>query len=127
MTRYPYVGETSVALGTLVVGSRKPLGEIGTNVSHPTRRYARKAAAAMVITIAAFGLTACQDGGTGTSSTSSSSSSSSAEAPADGAGSATAEAGRGSAGGAAARTPGKPGVKCTDQINYAGDSRSNAE
>lgn len=79
-------------------------------MSHRTTlRHGRKAAAAMVIAVAALGLTACQDNGTAASSTSSSASASH------------------SAKDTSSGTPKKDGVKCTDQINYVDDSRPNAE
>ncbi|KAK1180915.1 hypothetical protein B7755_023880 [Streptomyces sp. NBS 14/10] len=83
-------------------------------MSHRTTlRHARKAAAAMLIAVAAFGLTACQDGDTGNSS----SPSASASAPQS----------PGTPSGTPSGTPKKPDTKCTDQINYAGDPRSNAD
>ncbi|MCX4635742.1 hypothetical protein HEP86_35635 [Streptomyces sp. RPA4-5] len=85
-------------------------------MSHTALRHARKAAAAMVITVAAFGLTACQGSGTDASSPSSSARPTSAGKTA-----------QDSAKGATTGTAEKSGARCTDQINYAGDSRSNAE
>lgn len=79
-----------------------------------TRRHARKAVAAMIIAVAALGLTACQDDGTGAAPSSASTSAS--QDPTSKAAEDTAQG-----------TPKEDGVKCTDQINYAGDSRSNAE
>ncbi|MGW3565258.1 hypothetical protein ACWDSL_15505 [Streptomyces sp. NPDC000941] len=79
-------------------------------MSHRTTlRHGRKAAAAMLIAVAAFGLTACQDGDTSGSS----SPSASASAP--------------QSPGTPSGTPKKPDTKCTDQINYAKDHRSNAD
>ncbi|MER0479705.1 hypothetical protein ABR737_15375 [Streptomyces sp. Edi2] len=89
-------------------------------MSHTTLHLARKAAAAMVITVAAFGLTACQDGGTDASSSTASTQATQSPSP-------KAKTARNSAGDASKSTPAKSGTKCTDQINYAGDSRSNAE
>ncbi|QLH22810.1 hypothetical protein [Streptomyces sp. Rer75] len=92
-------------------------------MSHRTAlRHGRKAAAAVIIAVAALGLTACQDGDTGASSPSSSPSASAPQSP-----SATAKTAQGAANDKPSGTPKKPGVSCTDQINYAGDSRSNAE
>ncbi|MET7796528.1 hypothetical protein [Streptomyces decoyicus] len=92
-------------------------------MSHTTLRLARKAAAAMVITVAAFGLTACQEGGTdASSSTASTQATQATRAP-----SPESKTARNSADDAPKGTPAKSGTKCTDQINYAGDTRSNAE
>lgn len=85
-------------------------------------RHTRKAAAAMIIAVAALGLTACQDSEADTSS-SSSSSSPSASAPQ----SPTAKTPDDSANTTPSGTPKKSDGRCTDQINYAGDPRSNAE
>ncbi|MFH8806966.1 hypothetical protein ACH4GZ_06865, partial [Streptomyces hygroscopicus] len=87
-------------------------------------RHTRKAAAAVLIAVAALGLTACQDGETDSSSASSASSAS-ASNPQSAA--STPKAGRGSASSTPSGTPKKDGMKCTDQINYAGDPRPNAE
>ncbi|GAA0474571.1 hypothetical protein [Streptomyces olivaceiscleroticus] len=97
-------------------------------------RHARNAAAAMVIAVAAFGLTACD--GSGTDTPSPAGSSSAVSDPAQSA-TTTPEAGQGktdqgkadqgSATGTPAATPKQSGERCTDQLNYAGDSRSNAE
>ena len=90
----------------------------GKTMSHRTTlRHGRKAAAAMLIAVAAFGLTACQDGGTNTSP------SPSATSTAKPAQDSTTDPAKGTPSG----TPKKPDTKCTDQINYAGDPRSNAE
>ncbi|MEU5027219.1 hypothetical protein [Streptomyces milbemycinicus] len=94
-------------------------------MSHRTTlRHARKAAAAMLIAVAAFGLTACQDGGTNASS----SPSASASAPQS---TFTAKPAQDSTKGSIkvtpSGTPKKPDTKCTDQINYAGDPRPNAD
>ncbi|WP_329152258.1 hypothetical protein OIU91_32415 [Streptomyces sp. NBC_01456] len=89
-------------------------------MSHTTLRHARKAAAAMVITVAAFGLTACQGGGSDASAPAGS-------AHATHSSTSGAKTARNSAGDAPTGTAEKPGTSCTNQINYAGDSRSNAE
>ncbi|MFH8572648.1 hypothetical protein [Streptomyces sp. NPDC017993] len=89
-------------------------------MSHTTIRYARKAAAATVIAVAAFGLTACQDSGTDASS-------SSASAHATQSPTSTAKTARRSPNAEPSGTPKKSGVSCTDQVNYAGDPRSNAD
>ncbi|MFC9227522.1 hypothetical protein ACFTZI_00785 [Streptomyces decoyicus] len=89
-------------------------------MSHTTLRLARKAAAATVITVAAFGLTACQGGGTDASSSTASTQATQSPSP-------EAKTARNSADDAPKGTPAKSGTKCTDQINYAGDTRSNAE
>ncbi|MES4902433.1 MULTISPECIES: hypothetical protein [unclassified Streptomyces] len=88
---------------------------------HTTLRHARKAAAAMLIAVAAFGLTACQDSGTDASS-SPSTSASAPKSPAP-----TAKTTQDPATSTPSGTPKKPGTKCTDQINYAGDPRPNAD
>ncbi|MFC9221350.1 hypothetical protein ACFT8W_11290 [Streptomyces hygroscopicus] len=91
-------------------------------------RHTRKAAAAMLIAVAALGLTACQDGETDSSSASSASSASaSASASTPQSAASTPKAGQGSASSTPSGTPKKDGMKCTDQINYAGDPRPNAE
>lgn len=99
-------------------------------MSHRTTlRHARKAAAAMLIAVAAFGLTACQDGDTSTSSSPSASASapqsptSTAKPAQDSTTDSTTDPTKGTPSG----TPKKPDTKCTDQINYAGDPRSNAD
>ncbi|MFI1436085.1 hypothetical protein [Streptomyces lydicus] len=114
------------------------------NLSHTTLRHARKAAAAMVIAVAAFGLTACQDGGANASKSPASAhatqSPASTSKTARGAGQGAAQgAGQGSAHGSrqgsaqgAAKggptgAPKKSGARCTDRINYTGDPRPNAE
>ncbi|WP_067082195.1 hypothetical protein [Streptomyces hygroscopicus] len=89
-------------------------------------RHTRKAAAAMLIAVAALGLTACQDGETDSSSASSASSASASASTPQSAAS-TPKAGQGSASSTPSGTPKKDGMKCTDQINYAGDPRPNAE
>ncbi|MEU0808942.1 hypothetical protein [Streptomyces sp. NPDC005970] len=84
---------------------KRHVEKTGKIMSHRTTlRHARNAAAAVVIAIAAFGLTACQ----GSDTEASPSSSTSASAKPSG-------------------TPKKPGIKCTDLVNYGEDSRSNAE
>ncbi|WP_405843931.1 hypothetical protein OG528_34840 [Streptomyces platensis] len=85
-------------------------------MSHTALLHARKAAAAMVITVAAFGLTACQGSGTDASAPSSSAQPTSARKTA-----------RDSVKDAPTGTAEKSGTRCTNQINYAGDPRSNAE
>ncbi|MCF3141834.1 hypothetical protein [Streptomyces platensis] len=85
-------------------------------MSHTALLHARKAAAAMVIMVAAFGLTACQGSGADASSSSSSARPTSAG-----------KTDQDSAKDAATGTAEKSGARCTDQINYAGDPRSNAE
>ncbi|MFI8346558.1 hypothetical protein, partial [Streptomyces sp. NPDC085596] len=73
----------------------------------------------LTMTAVALGLalTACNnDGGESTPSSASSSSATATSTPQ----SDTAE-------GKSSGTPAKSGTKCTDQIDYAGDSRSNAE
>ncbi|NEW71536.1 hypothetical protein, partial [Streptomyces rhizosphaericus] len=109
-------------------------------MSHRTalrhNRHARKAAAAMIIAVAALGLTACQDG----EADSSSSPSASASAPRSSAPTAnnqdqgqdqdqdqSQDQDQDQAKDTAKGTPRKPGMRCTNQINYAGDHRSNAE
>ncbi|MFD8384873.1 hypothetical protein ACFV2X_41205 [Streptomyces sp. NPDC059679] len=95
-------------------------------MSHRTTlRHARKAAAAMLIAVAAFGLTACQDGGTNASSSPSASASApqSPTSTAKPAQDSTTDSTKGTPSG----TPKKPDTKCTDQINYAGDPRPNAD
>ncbi len=105
-------------------------------MSHRTTlHHARKAAAATVIAIAAFGLTACQgtsgnsnaSSAPSSSSPSSSTSSSTAAANASQSSASTAKTTHGSARTAASGVHKKSGAKCTDRINYAGDPRSNAE
>ncbi|WP_344338818.1 hypothetical protein, partial [Streptomyces rhizosphaericus] len=98
-------------------------------MSHRTalrhNRHARKAAAAMIIAVAALGLTACQDGETDSSS----SPSASASAPQSTAPTAKDQGqdqGQDQAKDTAKGTPRKPGMKCTNQIDYAGDPRDNA-
>ncbi|MEK2478752.1 hypothetical protein [Streptomyces noursei] len=110
-----------------------------------TLHRTRKAAAALVIAVAAFGLTACQEGGTNASPSSSASAAAGSGVRA-GAGTDAAAGSGGSAGAGTAqpstatpktnhntahRTPSgtakKPDGRCTNQINYAGDPRSNAE
>ncbi|MBU3868751.1 hypothetical protein KN815_33305 [Streptomyces sp. 4503] len=93
-------------------------------MSHRTAvRHARKAAAAMLITIAAFGLTACQDGDTNSSSSSPSSSATqsptSAAKPSQGSDQDSAKA-------TPSGIPRKPGMRCTNQIDYGDDPRDNA-
>ncbi|MFF7700249.1 hypothetical protein [Streptomyces lydicus] len=118
------------------------------NLSHTTLRHARKATAAIVIAVAAFGLTACQDGGANAAKSPASAHATQSPASAgktaqgstqgsgQGAGQGSAKgsgqsAAQGSAQGAAkggpAGAPKKSGARCTDQINYAGDPRPNAE
>ena len=81
----------------------------------------RKISALVVAGVAvSLSLTACGGGSTGGASTSSSSS---ASAPAT----ADAKSGQGTADTTSAGTPKQSGVKCTDQQDYAGDPRSNAE
>ncbi|MFK0292612.1 hypothetical protein ACIQU6_19330 [Streptomyces sp. NPDC090442] len=99
-----------------------------------TLHHARKAAAAAVIAIAAFGLTACQGtsgNGNASSAPSSSSSSPSASADTPQAPASTARTNHGSAKTASSdmhkKSGKKSGTKCTDRINYVGDPRSNAE
>ncbi|MFI0263882.1 hypothetical protein ACH4OW_33250 [Streptomyces sp. NPDC017056] len=131
-------------------------------MSHRTAlRHVRNAAAATVIAVAAFGLTACQDSGGLKTSSSSSAPTDTQQSPASTAKGGTAKGGaskggtakggtakggaskggtakgdtsKGGAskdtspkGGTPAGTPKKSGVKCTDQVNYADDPRSNAE
>ncbi|WP_030678533.1 hypothetical protein [Streptomyces rimosus] len=102
-----------------------------------TLRHARKAAAALVIAAAAFGLTACQDG-TGVKSAPSTSAVAGGQQSSgatgeksrggeQGAPSGTAKKSQGDGKSAPSGTAKKPGEKCTDKINYAGDPRSNAE
>ncbi|MFJ9472203.1 hypothetical protein [Streptomyces caniferus] len=88
-------------------------------MSH-TLRHARKAAAAMVITVAALGLTACQ--GSGADASSPSTSAHATQSPTS-----AAKTTRNSAKDAPKGAAEKPGTSCTNQINYAGDPRSNAE
>ncbi|MFF8310891.1 hypothetical protein [Streptomyces lydicus] len=110
------------------------------NMSHTTLRHARKAAATLVIAVAAFGLTACQGGGTDASSSPASAhapqspaptaktSQSSGQGAGGGSGQGAAKgSGQGAAKGGQAHAPAKSGARCTDQINYAGDPRSNAD
>ncbi|MFF8899485.1 hypothetical protein ACF082_18680 [Streptomyces lydicus] len=118
------------------------------NLSHTTLRHARKATAAIVIAVAAFGLTACQDGGANAAKSPASAHATqspastgktaqgSAQGSAQGAGQGSAKgsgqsAAQGSAQGAAkggpTGAPKKSGARCTDQINYTGDPRPNAE
>ncbi|MFH8594470.1 hypothetical protein [Streptomyces rimosus] len=96
-----------------------------------TLRHARKAAAALVIAAAAFGLTACQDGAGVKSAPSTSavaggqqSSEATVKKP-QGAGQGTSVGKPGTSGTSGA--PKKSGERCTNQIDYAGDPRSNAE
>ncbi|WHX19972.1 hypothetical protein QFW82_24425 [Streptomyces malaysiensis subsp. malaysiensis] len=83
-------------------------------------RHTRKAAAAMIVAVAALGLTACQDNEADTSSSPSSPSASAPQSP-------TAKTPDDSANTTPSGTPKKSDGRCTDQINYAGDPRSNAE
>ncbi|MGW1048777.1 hypothetical protein [Streptomyces sp. NPDC002521] len=71
-------------------------------------------------------LTACSNGGTDSTSSSSASSSASTSPGQSGTRSGV-KTSHGSAHAKPAGTPKKPGVSCTNQIDYAGDSRSNAE
>ena len=88
----------------------------------------RKISALVVAGVAVtLSLTACSGGSTGGASTSSSSSAS-APATADAqSGSSAAKSGQGTAATTSSGTTKKSGVKCTDQLDYAGDPRSNAE
>ncbi|KAA6221247.1 hypothetical protein CP973_03990 [Streptomyces albofaciens JCM 4342] len=87
-----------------------------------TLHHVRKAAAALVIAAAAFGLTACQDGAGVKSAPSTSAAASGQQSP-----EATVQQPQGSGKSAPSGTPKKTGEKCTDRIDYAGDPRSNAE
>ncbi|MFJ5293189.1 hypothetical protein ACIP9I_27790, partial [Streptomyces sp. NPDC088348] len=73
---------------------------------------------ALAAVAAGLALTACDNNGTDATSSSRVGSSSSTQSPA-----APSKSGAGSTSG----TSTKAGVSCTNQINYAGDSRSNAE
>ncbi|MEV7466068.1 hypothetical protein AB0O20_06085 [Streptomyces kronopolitis] len=96
---------------------------------HTALRHARKAAAAMVITVAALGLTACQGGGNDASAPASSARADhSASSALAGNSSSSGAKTSGSAGKQAPTgTAGKSGTSCTNKINYAGDPRSDAE
>ncbi|WP_433855783.1 hypothetical protein [Streptomyces kronopolitis] len=99
-------------------------------MSHTTLRQARKAAAAMVLTVAALGLTACQGGGNDASAPASSARathSAGSDQATGGSSSSGAKTSGNSAKGAPTGTAGKSGTSCTNKINYAGDTRSNAE
>ncbi|MET8952026.1 hypothetical protein ACWEO4_13250 [Streptomyces sp. NPDC004393] len=89
--------------------------------------HVRKISALTVAAVAVgLSLTACGNGGTDSSSsstTSSSASPSAAQSPTQ----ASAKTSHGSAHATPSGTPKKSGVSCTNQINYAGDPRSNAE
>ncbi|QRX90085.1 MULTISPECIES: hypothetical protein [Streptomyces] len=96
-----------------------------------TLHRTRKAAAALVIAVAAFGLTACQEGGTNASPSSSASAAAGSGVSA-GAGTAqpstaTPKTNHNTAHRTPSGTAKKPDGRCTNQINYAGDPRSNAE
>lgn len=97
-----------------------------------------------VLTLAAvavgLSLTACDNGGTDKAASSTAGSAASTSSSKTGTGQDTAtrhasprtagdsqEVSNGSTRTAPPGTPNKSGVKCTDQINYAGDSRSNAD
>ena len=87
-------------------------------MSHLSTLRARKAAAAIAIAVAALGLTACQGNEKDASSSQDRTSASATQSPGS---SDKADGGKTSQG-----VPNKPDVKCTDQIDYAGDPRDNA-
>lgn len=96
-------------------------------------RTVRKGLYAAVLVAAGLVLTACgpDEASAGPSTGSPAPQSSQGSAPAThsagSTGSSTANDGRDSARSTRLGMPKKPGVKCTDQLNYAGDARSNAE
>ncbi|MFF0625118.1 hypothetical protein, partial [Streptomyces sp. NPDC004296] len=97
-------------------------------MSHRTAlHHARKAAAAVVITVAAFGLTACQGGGTSAAPSSTSAGTQQSATAAAKTTQGSDKTTQGSADKAPSANHKKSGLRCTDQINYAGDPRSNAD
>ncbi|MEK8171778.1 hypothetical protein NKH77_27670 [Streptomyces sp. M19] len=93
-----------------------------------TTRHARKAAAAVLLAVTALGLTACQGGDNdASSSTSQSATHSSADNKSAGNKSSDSQGKNAEGANTEAGTPAVDGEKCTNQINYAGDPRSNAE
>ncbi|MDF3290192.1 hypothetical protein [Streptomyces silvisoli] len=89
-------------------------------------RAARWGLSTAVLVAAGLALTACGPNDA-TSAAGSSTSSSAPTSSAQPGTQSTAKGSQGSAHGTPSGTPKKHGVRCTDQINYAGDPRSNAE
>lgn len=91
----------------------------------PARKFSMLALATVAVSLA---LTACDNTGTDntSSATTSSVSAGSSASTSTSQSSSTAKNAQGTAA-TTSGTPKKSGVKCTDQINYAEDSRSNAE